>query len=94
MSEGSTGSGQLNKGDRASKPHSPSLRVARGDHHHLMFPVGVNRQGVRWTFIRHCPREDSGWGGKLKAQLQGMDTAVLSPLTLAPDFPVAPRGPR
>lgn len=71
VSEGSTGSGRMNMGDRASKPHSPSLRVARGDHHHLMFPVGVNRQGVRWTFIRHCPKEDSGQGGNAQGPASG-----------------------
>lgn len=61
----------MNMGDRAFKPYSPSLRVARGDHHHLMFPAGVNRQGVRWTFTRHCPREDSGWGGNTQGPASG-----------------------
>lgn len=29
----------LPPGTQGTEPHSPSLRVARGDRHHLMFPV-------------------------------------------------------
>lgn len=77
---------------RALKPHSPSLRAAREDHHHLMFPVRKRSQGVRRVFIRH-PRGRGVWKA-VEAQHQETDTALQSPLTLAPDFPVAPRGPR
>lgn len=39
------------------------------------------------------PEEEEVWKA-VEAQHQETDTALQSPLTLAPDFPVAPRGPR
>lgn len=47
--------------DRTFKPRSPSLQVARGDHHRLMFPVREAKSGSETGVYRHPRGRGRGW---------------------------------